>query len=82
MLTGVRPVLITPEIKTANEIACDRGWNKLYPSPIYVTLLEMVYKESPLCSWGSAFGLESAKLLLACLIYLLLESFGALSVSF
>jgi hypothetical protein len=39
MLTGVRPVLITPEIKTANEIACDRVWNKLYPSPIYVTLL-------------------------------------------
>jgi hypothetical protein len=41
----------------------------------------MVYKESPLGSWGSAFGLESAELLLACLINLLLESFGALSVS-
>jgi hypothetical protein len=41
----------------------------------------MVYKEGPLCSWGSAFILESAELLLACLINLLPKSFGALSVS-
>jgi hypothetical protein len=41
----------------------------------------MIYKEGPLCSRGSAFGLESAELLPACLIDLLLESFGALSVS-
>jgi hypothetical protein len=41
----------------------------------------MVYKESPLCFWGSAFGLESAKSLPACSINLLPESIGALSVS-
>jgi hypothetical protein len=41
----------------------------------------MVYKEIPLCSQGSAFGLESAELLLACLINLLPESFDALSIS-
>jgi hypothetical protein len=40
----------------------------------------MVYKESPFCSQGSAFGLKSTELLLACLINLLSESFGALSV--
>jgi hypothetical protein len=41
----------------------------------------MIYKESPLCSWGSAFGHESAESLPACLINLLPESFGALSAS-
>jgi hypothetical protein len=41
----------------------------------------MIYKERPLWSWGSAFGHKSAELLLACLINLLPESFGALSVS-
>jgi hypothetical protein len=41
----------------------------------------MVYQETPLCSWGSAFGCESAELLPACLINLLPESFGAQSLS-
>jgi hypothetical protein len=41
----------------------------------------MVYKESPLCCRCSAFGHKSAESLLACLINLLPESFGALSVS-
>jgi hypothetical protein len=41
----------------------------------------MVDKEGPLCSQGSAFGLEFAELLLACLINLLPKSFGTLSVS-
>jgi hypothetical protein len=40
----------------------------------------MVYKESPLCSQGPAFGLESAESLSDCLINLLPKSFGALSV--
>jgi hypothetical protein len=41
----------------------------------------MVYKESPLCSRGSAFGYESTELLPACVINLLPKSFRALSVS-
>jgi hypothetical protein len=40
----------------------------------------MVYKESLLRSWGSAFGCKSAELLLTCLINMLPESFGALSL--
>jgi hypothetical protein len=40
----------------------------------------MVYKKGPLCSPCSAFGLESAELLLVCLINLLPESFGAPSL--
>jgi hypothetical protein len=40
----------------------------------------MVYKESPLCSPGSAFGFESAESLLVCLINLLPESFGPQSL--
>jgi hypothetical protein len=39
----------------------------------------MVYKESPLCSRGSTFGLESAESMPACLINLLPKSFGALT---
>jgi hypothetical protein len=38
----------------------------------------MVYKEGPLCSRGSAFGLKSTDLLLTCLINLLPKSFGTL----
>jgi hypothetical protein len=50
------------------------------PHPISVTCSKW-HKEGPLCSWGSVFGLKSAESLLACLINLLPESFGALSVS-
>jgi hypothetical protein len=45
-------------------------------TPHFCNLLYMVYMESPLCSWGSAFGLES-DLLSACLLP---ESFGAWSL--
>jgi hypothetical protein len=35
MLPGVRPEKghLTPEVKTANEIACDYVWDKLYTPP-------------------------------------------------
>jgi hypothetical protein len=71
---GMRPEKghLTPEVKMANEIVCDHVWDKLH-TPISVTCSKMVYKESPLCSWGSAFGCESAELLPACLINLLPE---------
>jgi hypothetical protein len=39
--------------------------------PIFCNLLSMVYRESPLCSWGSAFGCESTESLPNCLIKLL-----------
>jgi hypothetical protein len=59
---------------------CDRVWDKLYP-PISVACSKWFpYKESPLCSWGSALGCESSESLLACLTNLLSESFGALSL--
>jgi hypothetical protein len=41
----------------------------------------MEYKKRTLCFWCSAFGHESAELLLACLINLLPKSCGDLSVS-
>jgi hypothetical protein len=40
----------------------------------------MVHKESPLCSWCSAFGCECAEALPACLINLLSKGFGDLSL--
>jgi hypothetical protein len=40
----------------------------------------MVYKKGPLCFPGSIFGLKSSELLQACLIKLLPENLGALSV--
>jgi hypothetical protein len=66
---------LTPEVKMANETVCDHGWDKLYPH--FCNPLSMVCKESPLCSWGSAFGCESAEMLQACLINLLPKSLGA-----
>jgi hypothetical protein len=50
------------------------------PHPL-CNLLYVVYKESLLCSLGSAFGYESTQLLLASLINLLPKRFGSLSVS-
>jgi hypothetical protein len=71
---------LTPEVKAASEVTCDYVWDKLYP-PHFCNLLKMIRKESPLCFWGSVFGLEPVQLLLACLINLLPKSFGAFSVS-
>jgi hypothetical protein len=68
-----------PEVKAANEITCDYVWDKLYP-PISVTCSKWYVRKAPLFL-GSAFGLQSAQLLPACLTNLPPESFGALAVS-
>jgi hypothetical protein len=70
---------LTPKFKVAKEITYDYVWYKLYPAPISVTCPKW-YKEGHLCSRGSAFGLKPTELLRACLINLLLESFGAPSL--
>jgi hypothetical protein len=69
---------LAPEVKTANEIICDHVWDKLYPS-IFVTCSKWYIRKAPFVL-GADFGLKSAELLLACLISLLPERFGALSL--
>jgi hypothetical protein len=40
ILHGVKPEKghLAPEVKVANEIACDHVWDKLYPSFLYPAL--------------------------------------------
>jgi hypothetical protein len=80
MLSKVRPQKghLAPEVKVANEIACDYVWDKLYPPPTISVICSKWYirKATFLCSQGSAFGLESAESLPAYLINLLPKSFG------
>jgi hypothetical protein len=56
-------------------------YEQAVPLPHFCNLFQVIYKESPLCSLVLAFAHESAESLMACLINLLPENFGALSVS-
>jgi hypothetical protein len=67
---------LIPDVKAANEMTCDYVWDKLYP-PISVTCYKWYIRKAPFVLGAQSLDM-SPESLSACLINLLLKSFGAL----
>jgi hypothetical protein len=85
--TGVQEFCLETREGSPHPRGEKRQWTNMWlcigqavPHSHFCNLLYMVYKESPLCSWCSAFGQKSTESLLACWINLLPESFRALNL--